>query len=243
VCWSLHHDYAVKQGQIAHLDHDPSNHDIENLAWLCIPHHDQYDTTTSQSKGFTISEVKQYRKALAEEVDRRRRLATAGKDVDKARLIQENLALFLFAAQAMYTPQFRALLRKEVTDPDFLAQVEQAWAFLDSPVPETERGKGPSRLDQMASYVGSCDEGRQDFQFLLALAGCELCSMNEIKRNEALFAIHNDIIRSGLMLVRKIHLDNVQKALDRRQQGATETNDGCANKSVDHYGSPAADGG
>jgi len=46
------------------LDRDPSNSDPENLAFLCLEHHDQYDSRPSQSKGFTPEEVKRYRTAL-----------------------------------------------------------------------------------------------------------------------------------------------------------------------------------
>jgi len=64
LCWSLYGDATVKQGQIAHLDHDPSNCDFDNLAFLCLPHHDEYDTKRSQAKGFRPEEVKSYRNRL-----------------------------------------------------------------------------------------------------------------------------------------------------------------------------------
>jgi hypothetical protein len=58
-----------KLGQIAHLDHNNSNNDPDNLAFLCLPHHDEYDTRTSQSKGWTIEEVQCYRSRLYKELD------------------------------------------------------------------------------------------------------------------------------------------------------------------------------
>jgi hypothetical protein len=64
LCWGLSQDLNVKQGQIAHLDQDPSNSVADNLAFLCFNHHDDYDARRSQSKGFTISEVKCYRDQL-----------------------------------------------------------------------------------------------------------------------------------------------------------------------------------
>lgn len=64
ICFGLNHDYNVKQGQIAHLDHNPSNNDIDNLAFLCLDHHDNYDSKTKQSKNFTIHEVKSHRQTL-----------------------------------------------------------------------------------------------------------------------------------------------------------------------------------
>src|SRR5438552_2944139 len=63
-CFGLNGDAAVKRGQIAHLDQDRSNRRPDNLAFLCLDHHDEYDGRTSQSKGFTIDEAKLYRSEL-----------------------------------------------------------------------------------------------------------------------------------------------------------------------------------
>lgn len=64
ICFALRKDDTEKRGQIAHLDRDASNNTFENLAFLCLEHHDQYDSRTSQSKGLTIDEVKRYRTEL-----------------------------------------------------------------------------------------------------------------------------------------------------------------------------------
>ncbi|MCO5064300.1 MAG: hypothetical protein M9924_07760 [Rhizobiaceae bacterium] len=64
ICFALNRDTVIKSGQIAHLDRNNSNHSPANLAFLCLDHHDEYDTTTSQRKGFKIQEVKQYKEEL-----------------------------------------------------------------------------------------------------------------------------------------------------------------------------------
>lgn len=64
ICFALSRDSEIKAGQIAHLDRDNSNHSPANLAFLCLQHHDEYDTTTSQRKGFKVSEVKKYKEEL-----------------------------------------------------------------------------------------------------------------------------------------------------------------------------------
>lgn len=64
ICYGLYRDNRVKQGQIAHIDHNPENNDIDNLAFFCLDHHDQYDSKTSQSKNLTIQEVKNFRNEL-----------------------------------------------------------------------------------------------------------------------------------------------------------------------------------
>ena len=64
ICLALGGDDAEKSGQVAHLDRDPSNDDPDNLAFLCLEHHDKYDSRPRQSKGLTIAEVKRYRTEL-----------------------------------------------------------------------------------------------------------------------------------------------------------------------------------
>ena len=68
LCYALDRDYDEKAGQIAHLDGNRNNNSINNLAFLCLPHHDIFDSTTSQSKNYSTSEVKRYRKSLEETV-------------------------------------------------------------------------------------------------------------------------------------------------------------------------------
>lgn len=68
ICYGLNRDISIKKGQIAHLDGDNNNNKFDNLAFLCFDHHDEYDGKTSQSKNFTIKEVKKYRAELYENV-------------------------------------------------------------------------------------------------------------------------------------------------------------------------------
>ena len=60
-CYGLNQDKTVKAGQIAHLDRNNQNGDIDNLMFMCLVHHNEYDSTTSQAVGFTIGEAKVYR--------------------------------------------------------------------------------------------------------------------------------------------------------------------------------------
>ncbi|MGR3640102.1 hypothetical protein [Alterinioella nitratireducens] len=69
VCFGLNRDAALKAGQIAHIDKDNSNNSLTNLAFLCLDHHDEYDSVTSQRKGLTKHEVLQYRDELHKFVD------------------------------------------------------------------------------------------------------------------------------------------------------------------------------
>jgi hypothetical protein len=57
-------DQTVR-GQVAHLNRDRNDNSFENLAWLCLEHHDEYDSRTfSQSKGLTEGEIRHWRDEL-----------------------------------------------------------------------------------------------------------------------------------------------------------------------------------
>lgn len=64
ICFGLDRDARLKSGQVAHLDKNSTNNAEENLAFLCLDHHDEYDSLSSQRKNFTIGEVKRFRDEL-----------------------------------------------------------------------------------------------------------------------------------------------------------------------------------
>lgn len=68
LCYGLFRDFGVKKGQIAHIDKDSSNDSEENLLFLCLNHHDEYDSIRSQSKGITQKELEHYRDELYEAI-------------------------------------------------------------------------------------------------------------------------------------------------------------------------------
>jgi hypothetical protein len=64
MCYGLYNNTEVKDGQIAHLDRNNTNAKLENLAYLCFDHHNQYDSKPRQAKGFKEKEVRRYRDEL-----------------------------------------------------------------------------------------------------------------------------------------------------------------------------------
>ena len=68
LCFHLNGDLAEKKGQIAHLDQDSSNPAEDNLAFMCLDHHDEYDSKSSQRKNFTEREAKAARTKLYEAI-------------------------------------------------------------------------------------------------------------------------------------------------------------------------------
>jgi hypothetical protein len=64
LCFGLKGDLNEKIGQIAHIDGNRANSVPENLAWMCLEHHSNFDSTTSQHKNYTKAEVKRHVAAL-----------------------------------------------------------------------------------------------------------------------------------------------------------------------------------
>ncbi len=68
ICFGLHKNDNVKSGQIAHIDRDCNNNSFSNLVFLCLEHHDAYDSRNSQTKGYTPAELKHYRDELYDSI-------------------------------------------------------------------------------------------------------------------------------------------------------------------------------
>ncbi|RPI63463.1 MAG: hypothetical protein EHM48_02425 [Planctomycetaceae bacterium] len=69
ICFVLENDASQKDGQLAHLDHDHSNGDPDNFVFLCLRHHNIYDSKMIQAKNMTEHEVRLHRKRLYEAVE------------------------------------------------------------------------------------------------------------------------------------------------------------------------------
>lgn len=64
LCYGFDGDLRQKKGQIAHIDHNPANAKEENLVYLCLEHHDEYDSKTTQAKRITPRELQKYKQRL-----------------------------------------------------------------------------------------------------------------------------------------------------------------------------------
>ncbi len=71
LCFWLEGRDEVSKGQIAHLDQNNENNAEDNLCFLCLDHHDQYDGTTRLAKGLKESEVRSWRDQLYKEMEYR----------------------------------------------------------------------------------------------------------------------------------------------------------------------------
>ncbi len=68
LCFGFNGDLTRKRGQIAHIDQIASNAEERNLVYLCVEHHDEYDSITSQVKGITQQELRAYKELLAKAI-------------------------------------------------------------------------------------------------------------------------------------------------------------------------------
>jgi hypothetical protein len=118
VCFALSGDVNEKRGQIAHLDHNASNNSPENLVYLCFDHHDQFDSSTSQSKGLTVEEVRRYRSQL----DRFIAESLPLSDVDVARTL----------LRALDRPAFRTSFREESSLPRFREAIAETISIINT---------------------------------------------------------------------------------------------------------------
>jgi len=64
LCYFWDQDDSQKDGQIAHIDRDPSNASEDNLVFLCFRHHNQYDSVQSQGKNVQPEDVRHARNML-----------------------------------------------------------------------------------------------------------------------------------------------------------------------------------
>lgn len=111
MCFGLHHDAGLKKGQIGHIDGNRNNHAPANLVFLCLDHHDELDSITSQSKGLTRGEVRRFREELAQYVKTLQEVAPASiKPVSNSDILEaifselEQRADFLEKAGAATRP-------------------------------------------------------------------------------------------------------------------------------------------
>lgn len=74
-CFGLNGVLEETEGQIAHVDQNPKNAKPENLVWLCSKHHNSYDSSMSQVKGYTAGELRLFRAELWQAIKRKEHLS------------------------------------------------------------------------------------------------------------------------------------------------------------------------
>ncbi|WP_222424612.1 HNH endonuclease family protein, partial [Yersinia mollaretii] len=77
ICYGLRQftDPRYPHVQIAHIDKNNENNAEDNLALLCMPCHNMYDSTLKQGKNYTTQNIKRWRNELYDDVKNDRLLA------------------------------------------------------------------------------------------------------------------------------------------------------------------------
>lgn len=168
LCFGLHNDMSEKAGQIAHLDGNPSNNRFENLAFLCLKHHDEYDGSTSQSKGYTIQEAKEYRTRLydyfCEDINTTAQTGTlstkgAYDNRQKEYPLFVLLPIELKIALRRFLPEYRLPDDEDLTDD---------WLFEAKPDPQsTIYCKGYFTGSETEEYCFFAISEREDYKILV----------------------------------------------------------------------------
>lgn len=172
ICFALANDATEKRGQIAHLDRDASNDAPENLVYMCLDHHDQYDSRTSQSKGFTVAELKRYQAQLTRYIAQ----SLPKSDLHVARALLASLD----------RPAFRTPFQQESSLPRFREAIAETIASINTG--KTPAGEQlPSKHDlhddairgKLDSIVGALVALRATFDGLLRTKDIQPCGCND----------------------------------------------------------------
>lgn len=166
ICFALSNDAGEKKGQVAHLDRDSSNNSRDNLIFLCLNHHDQYDSRTSQAKGLTKDEVTQYRRQLQRYVVK----ALPLTDAETAGALLANLD----------RPAFRTPFQQESSLPRFRLAIVETIAAING---DSSPGAAslPSKLDVNDPAIRSALDTIVEKLVALRSSFDDLQRSNEIK--------------------------------------------------------------
>ncbi|WP_437954415.1 hypothetical protein WME76_22740 [Sorangium sp. So ce119] len=113
-CFGFEGSLQRKPGQLAHIDRNHGNSTESNLAFLCLEHHDEYDTMRSQSKGVTERELRYHRDRLHEAIARGAH-HHAPTPID-TRILEHDRAVFVAADAILSETHLREFLYEVAAD-------------------------------------------------------------------------------------------------------------------------------
>jgi hypothetical protein len=189
LCLGLRFDADEKAGQVAHLDGDPNNHNLDNLAWLCLYHHDSFDGRTSQSKGLTIGEVKAHRARLYEIVAARSQ-SSASDATSSIRSDERNEEVL----RVVHRYEFISDSQVDALKQEIITRLQKIFSFCNSLVHEYGRlnewlqnvselvedwTNGWLKFDECTELMWELDE-RYDFDLHYLLYGIPNAKLNAV---------------------------------------------------------------
>jgi hypothetical protein len=167
ICYGLYGDLGVKKGQIAHLNRNSSQTVFENLVWLCVEHHPEYDGQFNQVKNFTKEEVRTFRSELysrlagpsvsidIERIAHVMRLSRSDAYELRKQLERKDLPVWIRDAAA-------ALGRLVEESPDGVRRAQESRSYLLSIVPYTNIADSLQTVQlEMAKFIDKLGFGTQ----------------------------------------------------------------------------------
>ena len=121
LCVYLDQRDEASPGQIAHLNRDAADSRESNLVYLCLKHHDEYDSRTSQSKGFALEEVRYYKSLL---IERFCREVNTWPEMPELLKVQEELIENYYDDASTYT-SFKLYLTPSLFDSLYLVDKKE----------------------------------------------------------------------------------------------------------------------
>ncbi len=114
LCYGLNADSNEKRGQLAHIDRQRSNSRPNNLVYLCLDHHNEYDTKYQVSKGLSPRELHAYKHelevAIAAGIHRGRKHPVTDADHPPAPVVDHDKCIFASSDKLMSESQLTSLL-------------------------------------------------------------------------------------------------------------------------------------
>lgn len=198
LCFGLNGDLEIKQGQIAHLDQNKTNNKFFNLIFLCLPHHDAYDSKTSQSKGITKDELKKYREALYQKIEQLKLPAST----EVGDYLDRNTALLFMAVTTINDRETLEFWLKLIDDREVCDRLRSVWEFLQQPAPPEVYGEPPAKdtIDTLLSELSDGATGKKDTKTMLTLA--KVAFENESDKNRLLVigGVSSETLKQALLL-------------------------------------------
>lgn len=142
LCFALQGDTDIKKGQIAHIDRDSANASKENAAFLCVTHHDEYDSISRQTIRITPDELKEYQQSLYKYLEsgtmlevgkRTRKRNTTSPKAISLELYDRRMSIYRVAMQFLrtvhkdYKPDLQDILK-------FASDTEEALFLFDETI-------------------------------------------------------------------------------------------------------------
>lgn len=125
LCVFINNNESERPGQIAHLNGDHSDSRFDNLVWLCLEHHDKFDSTTRQTKNYTQAEVRSYRDQLYQ------RYAASEYTSEDIALVQKYLRNYSQVFSYIFNEYEELAYKIDHNVMDSLAEIRDFWYTSD----------------------------------------------------------------------------------------------------------------